>query len=458
MHVRFAIFMVGFLIGLFVQDSSVWVLLVLGLGGAVGRVRDRMKGNWIVLLMGIGLGVLRMIVADLVLEDDVRLLAGQEVSMTACIGEEVDVREAKVKYIVDEICVVADGGGCLARGGRVLLDASRYPVFEYGDVVEVSGFLEIPENFEGFDYRRYLARYGVFSMMSQPRITKVGDGCGLGAFEQIFRFKGRIEERLVELFSEPSASMMAGLLLGSRKGIPAELTEDFNETGLTHIVAISGYNITLVIIVVFGLFGFLSRKVRVIAAVVFVAVFVVLVGASSAVVRAGIMGVVSLFAMYFGRRGEVFISIVFAAFVMNLVNPRIAVVDVGFQLSFLATLGLVYVSPLLEKAGGVFGRMMKRVPAAFLIRENFLMTLSAQAFALPVILKSFGRISLICPIANIFVLPFVPFAMICGFFAIFFSFVPGGGFLAEIFAFAGYVVLELVFVLIGFFADLSRML
>jgi len=168
--------------------------------------------------------------------------------------------------------------------------------------------------------------------------------------------------------------------------------------------------------------------------------------------------VVSLFAMYFGRRGEVFISIVFAAFVMNLVNPRIAVVDVGFQLSFLATLGLVYVSPLLEKAGGVFGRMMKRVPAAFLIRENFLMTLSAQAFALPVILKSFGRISLICPIANIFVLPFVPFAMICGFFAIFFSFVPGGGFLAEIFAFAGYVVLELVFVLIGFFADLSRML
>ena len=462
LHEKFTILMVGFLIGLFVQDVGLVVMgVVVVVVGACWFLKKKWRGaisnGWMIALVGVLLGCLRLFVSDIVLEDDVRLLAGQEAVMRGCISEEVDVREAKVKYTVTQLCVF-EGDVCVDRGGRILLDANRYPVFKYGDVVEVHGELVVPENFEGFDYQRYLARYRVYSIMSKPRIEKVGEGCGGKFFEKIFKFKGVLEGRLVEIFPEPSASLMAGLLFGSRKGIPQELMEDFNETGLTHIVAISGYNITLVIVVVFGLFGFLSRKVRVIAAVVFVFVFVILVGASSAVVRAGIMGVIALFAMYFGRRGEVFISIVFAAFVMNLVNPRIAVVDVGFQLSFLATLGLVYVSPLLESAGGVFGKFIKKVPVAFLIRENLLMTLSAQAFALPVILKSFGRISLICPIANIFVLPFVPFAMICGFFAVVLSFVPGGVWLSEIFAFAGYVILDLVFFFIGFFADLSRML
>ncbi|MBT4056494.1 ComEC/Rec2 family competence protein, partial [Candidatus Peregrinibacteria bacterium] len=268
-------------------------------------------------------------------------------------------------------------------------------------------------------------------------------------------FKGVFENRLGRLFPEPYSSLMAGLLLGSRKGIPADLMEDFNKTGLTHIVAISGYNITLVIIVVFGLFGFLTRKVRVVMATIFVVVFVILVGASSAVVRAGIMGIISLFAVYFGRKGEIYVSILLAAFLMNLWNPKIAVIDIGFQLSFLATLGLVYVSPWLEKAPGLLGKILGKVPRFFLIRENFVLTLSAQVFTLPVILKSFGRISLLCPISNVFVLPFIPFAMIFGFLAVVGSFVVEG--VGEGFAFVGYCFLDLIFFLVRFFAGFSTL-
>jgi len=209
-------------------------------------------------------------------------------------------------------------------------------------------------------------------------------------------------------------------------------------------------------LVVFGMFGFLGRKARVIVASVFVFVFVILVGASSAVVRAGIMGCIGLFALYFGKQNQVGYALTLTAFLMNLLNPKVGPYDVGFQLSFLATLGLVYVSPVIEKAGGVFGRALSRVPVMFAIRENLIMTLSAQVFALPVILRSFGRFSLICPLANIFVLPFIPLIMLSSFVAVVAGFVSEG--LGEKVSLVSYFLLEVVFFLVRFFAEVSRTL
>ena len=475
------VLMVGFLVGIFVWEDVSWGLFfgLMGAGTCFYLWKRRgVFGEMLFLglcfvFLGIFFGMGRGFLADRVGDDDVRHLNGRgEIVFDACVSNEVDVRFDRVKYTVTDVCVLAgaEGAGqsCEKFDGKILINAEKYPVYEYGDILRVRGEASAPEPIEDFAYDKYLARHGIYSVVNGGRASKVESesalgrdsrsdyGCGNFFYKWIFKFKGAFERKLGELFSEPHGSLVAGLLLGVRKGIPEEVTKDFNETGLTHIVAISGYNITLVIIVVFGMFGFLSRKGRVIAASGFVVVFVILVGASSAVVRAGIMGVLGLFAVYFGRRNEVAIAIIVSAFLMNLVNPKIAVYDTGFQLSFLATLGLVYVSPKIEVVGGVFGRALARVPVAFAVRENLIMTLSAQAFALPVILKSFGRFSLICPLANIFVLPFIPFVMLASFFAVTFGFLWGG--LGEIFAFVCYFVLDVVFFLIGVFADLSRAL
>ncbi|MFA4891275.1 MAG: ComEC/Rec2 family competence protein [Candidatus Gracilibacteria bacterium] len=465
---KMLVLMVGFLIGVFVAGEwgEGWVLLVCVFGSLVCWWRLGAEVTCIVLI-GVVLGFLRFFVSEIVFDDDVRHLNGRgEVEFVACVSEEVDVRVSQVKYTVSDVRAVADAARAGADDsaddsagrlydGNVLLNASRYPVFEYGDVLKVRGAPEAPQAVEDFAYDKYLARYGIYSVVDRPVVEKVGDGCGNAFLGAIYGFKGIFEKRLGELFTEPHGSLVAGVLLGVRSGIPKDVSEDFKEIGLTHIVAISGYNITLVIIVVSGLFGFLSRKRRIIAAIAFIVVFVILVGAGSAVVRASIMGILGLLAIYWGRRNDVAIAIVLSAVLMNLWNPKIIVYDVGFQLSFLATLGLVYVSPKIEALGGIFGRVLAKVPRFLLIRENLIMTLSAQAFALPVILKAFGRFSLICPIANIFILPFVPFVMLFGFLAVVCGFV--SEWLGSVLAFVCYVLLECVFFLAEVFAAVSRL-
>jgi competence protein ComEC len=176
----------------------------------------------------------------------------------------------------------------------------------------------------------------------------------------------------------------------------------------------------------------------------FVVLFVFFVGAGASVVRAGIMGVISLFALWFGRQYYVFIALFLSAFLMNLWNPKIILYDVGFQLSFLATFGIVLFSES-------FKSFFKWLPSFFAIRESFSMTLSAQVFVLPIILFNFGSLSLISPVANIFVLPLVPIAMFFGFLSVFFNFFFLG--FSHFFAFFGYVVLNLIIFLIESFSS-----
>ena len=131
---------------------------------------------------------------------------------------------------------------------------------------------------------------------------------------------------------------------------------------------------------------------------------------------------------------------------MGMWNPKILVFDVGFQLSFLATLGLI-----------VFGEKLMHwcrfLPNFFAVRESIAMTLSAQSFALPVILWNFGTLSLISPLANVFVLPFIPVAMILGFFAVVGSFLWSG--FGVVFGFLGYLVLEIVIFFVQLFSYIS---
>lgn len=374
---------------------------------------------------------------------DVASITG-DVQLKGDVCDEVDVRDDKVKYVVcaEEVFVQ---GKKLAVQGRVLVNAERYPVYEYGDFVLAKGKLQRPGMIDDFSYDKYLSRYGIYSVMYFADVEVIFGGKS-SFMRFLYSFKNSFESKLFRIFSEPHGSLMAGLLLGSRKGISADLMRKFSDIGLTHILAVSGYNITLVISFVGVLFGFCSRKYKIIFSSVFVVLFVLLVGASASVVRAAVMGIVSLLALWFGREYFVKISLFSAAFFMCLFNPKVLVFDVGFQLSFLATFGIVFISPLLIEK-------LKMVPDVFCLREGISLTLSAQVFVLPITILNFGGLSFISPLANVLIVPFVPLAMLFGFLSTVFGCL--FDFLGVAIGFFGYVVLEIVLFFVDFFSSMK---
>jgi competence protein ComEC len=374
---------------------------------------------------------------------------------------ETDIRRDKAKYTICAEYVIPSSVGGIREShlqiplkpisekiqitGNILISTDKYPQYSYGDRVKISGKLEEPGEFDGFSYSDYLSRYGVYSVMYHPRVEVIGKGEGSMFWRAMSYLQNAFIQRINKILPEPHASFEAGLLVGARKGIPDDLIAKFNITGLTHIIAISGYNITIIIVFVMWVLRRLPRKIGFMIAVISIIIFTLFVGASPAVVRASIMGILGLIALNYGRQNNINITVLFTAFFMVFWNPKILWWDAGFQLSFAAVLGLIYVSP-------VFSRYAEKLPEAFGIREAILMTLSAQVMALPIIIYSFGRLSLIAPISNLFVVFAIPPAMLFGFLAVIFSFVSGG--VSLIFGYITWGILTYIIKIIEFMAGI----
>ncbi len=334
------------------------------------------------------------------------------VKITGVILDEPDRRIDKTNYTITAKTL----GGQPVRG-RALVTAQNYPEFQYGDELEFTCRLQAPENKEDstFRYDKYLGKENVWSLCRPAVIKKVGHPFSISShfFEQIFRFKNVLDSQVSKLWPQPESGLMAGILYGSRSGLPPELVENFSNTGVTHIIAVSGFNITIIATILMStlIAAGLWRRQAFWVALVSVWLFTTLSGLSASVVRAAVMGTLSLVAVRIGRKNEIGTVLVFTAAVMLVVNPFLLVWDAGFQLSFLATIGLVYISPLLEEK--------INVPAVFkIISEPLLTTLSAIIITLPLIMYQFGRLSLVAPLVNILILWIVPWLMLGGFVAV----------------------------------------
>ncbi len=366
--------------------------------------------------------------------NDNDLVFGEQ-KFVGCI-QEVDIRDQNVKYTL----------GIEDFDARVLFTAEKYPLYEYGDCLEIWASIEAPGEFLDFDYGAYLSVRDIYGIVSFPKSVRFVGVQKNWFFEIVYVVRKEVLDRLNRIFPEPASSFMAGLIVGSRKGISANLMQNFNAAGLTHILAISGYNITLIILIVGKMLGFLARGKRIFWSIVFIILFVILVGASASVVRAALMGIISVISLWFGRKYFVLRALFFSGFLMVLWNPQTLLFDVSFQLSFLATLGIILFAERIEK-------FLQKVPEFFMIRENLKMTLCAQILTLPIILMNFGQISLVSIFANLLVLPFIPFAMMFGFLAFILSFISFD--LALAVGFFGYLILEFVTFVVSFFGGLD---
>jgi competence protein ComEC len=234
----------------------------------------------------------------------------------------------------------------------------------------------------------------------------------------LYQFKEKALENIYRLFPDPESSLLAGILLGVDTGLTQQLQQAFKNTGTAHIIAISGFNISIIA----GLFviffsKFLGPRRGAVLAVLGIVFYTVLVGADAAVVRAAVMGSFALFARQIGRRQAALNTLLVVALLMCLWNP-LFLWDVGFQLSFFATLGLVlYAEPFSQFANGIITKYFPASAAekfAALFSEFVLLTLAAQLTTIPIMAYHFKRISLVSFIANPFILPAQPAVMILG--------------------------------------------
>lgn len=330
------------------------------------------------------------------------------VTLHGFVTDRPDVRSDRILYAVavDHI-TVKDGTKREATGNVLVTDKRRWPRLLYGQEASISGILSLPD--EKW-YADYLRLSQTEALLQTTLITPLSGRNGSTVMRGLIWLRDTFEQRIDQLFPEPSSSLLAGLLTGARRGLPTDVSEAFRRTGLTHIIAVSGTNITIILAVIGGMLFFLPVKKRFLPSIIAITLFSTFVGGSASVIRACIMGILGLLALQTERISNARLTILWTAAVMLLWNPLSLWYDAGFQLSFLAVIGLTECRPFLEKP-------MQYVTQTLGIREALMATLSAQITAVPWILYRFELLSVVSPLANILVAPLVPLAMLLGFIA-----------------------------------------
>lgn len=340
---------------------------------------------------------------------------GEQVIIRGYVDSEPDIRESRVAYVVKTMEVISRGNAKEVKG-KVLLTTLKGEgeyIYEYGSEIRISGQLNAPKgkrNPGGFDYKNYLAQSGVSAVIfardsnivpEQGRRDSILVRTGL-------MLRGRIINVIDKSLPEQQAGLLNGMLIGYRKGLSKEVQDVFSDSGLTHIMAVSGANVAFI---VFPL-AFILKKLRLkqktsnIIMICVLILFVYITGFEPSVVRAVIMAITILAGHILRRETDVFTSISFAAILMLLFNPH-TLFNIGFQLSFAATLSLVLFYKNIKN-------MIKFKFIPDFIADVLSATISAQAGVLPVTVFYFNKISLISIVSNLIVVPVLEVITILG--------------------------------------------
>lgn len=275
-----------------------------------------------------------------------------------------------------------------------------------GQVISYQWKIYPLEDFDGFSYKKYmLASRIYYSTSAQSFETHIPAPQDWKYF--FYTSRQKLLAQIASLFPEEEAIFLWGILFWARENIPQDLKEDFNNSGLTHFIAVSGFNITLCVIFVTFLFGFLPAWARVITVTLTITAFSVFVWLWAPVVRAAIMGILGYIFLQSGNNAKNITILLFAAVCMSLYSPLALNYDVSLHLSFLAVIGIMYTQDFFQK-------IFYFVPQTFAIREALVLTLAALTFALPIMIFQFGQVSLLAPFSNIAVTWTIPLAMIGG--------------------------------------------
>ncbi|MDE2078904.1 MAG: ComEC family competence protein [Patescibacteria group bacterium] len=335
----------------------------------------------------------------------------KSVSLEGVIAEEPDVRASATLLTLDVKKINGNPGA-----GRVLVSASPLTQLAYGDRVVATGKIERPAPFATdfgrvFDYPKYLATSGITHVMPFGSVHVIAGGEGNPFVAALLSVKHVLERGIAIALPEPESSLAGGLLLGDKQSLGDSITQAFRRAGDVHIIVLSGYNVSVIIdaILFIALYVLPKRCALALAALAAIA-FTVMTGASETTIRAAAMALIVLLAKGLNRPAEGLRILLIVAAGMALWNPYLVLYNLSYQLSILATLGLILFS----------GPIKKRIPFvtdAWGFREIVSATVATQLTVLPLLVFSVGQVSLVSLATNILVLPVISFSMLVSFIA-----------------------------------------
>lgn len=352
---------------------------------------------------------------------------GEEIELKGEVVREPDKRENMMLLTFEEGVTKA----------KILLTVSPFETVEYGDFVKVKGKLTKPKNFETdslreFDYINYLLKEGITYQMFYPEVEVLSPDEGNYFVSKLYIIKNFFLHKLAQVIPEPEVSLLGGLLLGAKQSLGGEWLENFRRSGVIHMVVLSGYNIAVVGRGVSLALLRLPILTQVLGTGGWIFALVLMAGAGAATVRAGLMAAVALIAIAFHQPYSAGRALVLVGIGMVWWNPLILIHDLGFQLSFISTFGLIYFSPIIKK-------YLNWCPEHFGLRELLATSLAAQVAVSPWLVYQMGEFSLVALPANILIVLLVPYVMGLGFLAGLFSIV--WPFVAQVVAYPTYLIL-----------------
>lgn len=406
-------------------------------------------------LLFASIGMLRFDYADATAPRGLDPYIGQHVSVTGLVRDEPLEKGQNMRMILDVDGVTTRDVG-LPFGGsptstrptraRILANIPPYPAYQYGDRILLSGDLDAPSNFSpNFDWVNYLKKDDIRYEMQKPQLTLVAHGQGNPVVAAALRVRHAYLAALQAIVPEPESALGAGITVGENGNVIAGLQETFRRVGLSHVIVVSGYNLTIVGNNFAKMLAVFPRTFALGGGALAVIFFVLLTGGGASVMRAAVMALIAILARSTGRLYEALWALLLAGTIMLLINPRLLVFDLSFQLSFLATLGLIFLSPTTGR-----WQIVRRLPnwEWAPLREHATATCAALLAVAPIILTKMGNFSFVAIPANLLVLSFVPYSM-------FFTAATGGlGIVSRIIAFPFAIV---AYVLLWVMVEIAKL-
>lgn len=330
--------------------------------------------------------------------------------------------------------------------GKILIRTGPEAKYFYGDGLAAAGRIEIPS---ADSYGLFLAKEKVVGVMLKPRIRLLTSGGGNKILAFLFRQKEKIKRSFERLLPPDKAAFLFGVMMGENGDFSKQFSQNLGLSGLRFLTAIDGLHMTIMVFIIFGFLNYLlPRRYAFMAAFTIITLFVALTGFTASGVRAAVMAFVSGLAAQTGRQYAPRNALALVVLALTLQNPKVAVFDVGFQLSFLAVLSIIYFKPVLA---GLL--RLSNQPGFLGLKASLLIALSVQLAAAPVLITQFQNFSLTAFIAGVLVVVVLPYLLTLGFLLAIFSlvFYP----LAQALSFFAAPLIAYVIFIINLFARLA---